>query len=147
MRAEADVVARFYSAAQVGDGEGILAVLHPEFEARTAPGLPCGAGGAFRGPRETLVRVWGAVFAEFDTAPYAETWHETTDGVVVVTGHYRGSVRATGREYEAEFVHLWRVTDGLISWLHQYTDTALWHEALGAELSGRGERGVAESGR
>lgn len=124
------VVARFYSAAQAGDGAAILAVLHEEFVAHTAPGLPCGAGGTFRGPRETLMRVWGAVFAEYDTAPYAEGWHETTDGMVVVTGHYRGAARATGREYEAEFVHLWRVTDGLISWLHQYTDTVRWHEAL-----------------
>ena len=71
-----------------------------------------------------------ALFAEYDTAPYAETWHETDDGLVVVTGHYRGTARSTGRPYEAEFVHLWRVTGGQITWLHQYTDTARWHEAL-----------------
>ncbi|MFI0366353.1 nuclear transport factor 2 family protein [Actinomadura sp. 1N219] len=130
MPAAFDVVSRFYHAAQAGDGAAILDVLHPEFEAHIAPGMPCGAGGAFHGPREALTRVWGAVFAEYDTAPYAEGWHETTDGMVVVTGHYRGASRGTGREYEAEFVHLWRVTDGLISWLHQYTDTLRWHEAL-----------------
>jgi ketosteroid isomerase-like protein len=55
---------------------------------------------------------------------------ETTDGTVVVTGRYQGAARATGRAYEAEFAHLWRVTDGRISWLHQYTDIARWHEAL-----------------
>ncbi|GIH98403.1 nuclear transport factor 2 family protein [Planobispora takensis] len=125
-----DVIDRFYTAARQGDGAGILALLHPEFEARTAPGLPCGAGGVFHGPREALTRVWGAIFAEYDTAPYAESRHETTDGTTVVTGTYRGTARASGRAYEAEFVHLWRVTDGRISWLHQYTDTARWHEAL-----------------
>ncbi|RKS79740.1 hypothetical protein BZB76_1218 [Actinomadura pelletieri DSM 43383] len=130
MSADSDVVARFYSAAQEGDAAGILEVLHPRFEAHTAPGLPCGAGGTFQGPRETLARVWGAVFAEYDTAPFAESRHETTDGMVVVTGRYRGKARGTGRAYEAEFVHLWRVTDGRISWLHQYTDTVPWHEAL-----------------
>ncbi|GAA2288553.1 nuclear transport factor 2 family protein [Actinomadura luteofluorescens] len=125
-----EIVRGFYTAAQAADAAAILALLHPEFEARTAPGLPCGAGGAFRGPEETLARVWGAVFAEFDTAPYAETWHETVDGLVVVTGRYRGTARATGRSYEAEFAHLWRVTEGRISWLHQYTDTARWRDAL-----------------
>ncbi len=30
----------------------------------------------------------------------------------------------------AEFVHLWHVTGGKVSWLHQYTDTARWHEVL-----------------
>ncbi|RBQ17769.1 hypothetical protein DP939_23170 [Spongiactinospora rosea] len=130
MATGSEVVQGFYSAAQAGDGAAILALLHPEFQAHTAPGMPCRAGGTFQGPLETLARVWGAVFAEYDTAPFEETWHETTDGIVVVTGHYRGTARATGRAHQAEFVHLWRVADGRISWLHQYTDTARWHEAL-----------------
>ena len=111
-----EIVRGFYTATQAGDGVALLALLHPDFEAHTA--------------RETLERVWGPVFAAYDTAPYAETWHETADGLVVVTGHYRGKARATGRPYDAEFAHLWRVTDGRISWLHQYTDTARWREAL-----------------
>jgi uncharacterized protein len=130
MTAENEVVKRFYAAAQAGDGTAILAILHPQFQAHAAPGMPCGAGGAFPGPQLALTRLWGAVFRNFDTAPYDETWQETTDGTIVVTGHYRGTARATGRAYEAEFTHLWRVTDGRISWLHQYTDTARWHEAL-----------------
>ncbi|TDC54495.1 DUF4440 domain-containing protein [Actinomadura sp. KC345] len=136
MPAASDVVEAFYSAAQAADAAAILAILHPDFEAHTAPGMPCGAGGTFHGPRETLTRVWGAVFAEYDTAPYAQTWHETADGMIVVTGHYRGAARATARPYEAEFVHLWRVKDGLLSWLHQYTDTSHWHAALRPEAQG-----------
>ncbi|MFG1948626.1 nuclear transport factor 2 family protein [Nonomuraea sp. NPDC048826] len=124
------VVERFYRAAQEGDGAAILTLLHPRFEVHTAPGLPCGAGGSFRGPQEALTRVWGAVYAHYDTAPYPESWHETADGLTVVTGHYRGAARGTGRPHEAEFVHLWRVTEGRLSWLHQYTDTARWYEAL-----------------
>ncbi|TDD11747.1 DUF4440 domain-containing protein [Nonomuraea deserti] len=129
------VVQRFYAAAQAADGAAILTLLHPDFRARTAPGMPCGAGGAFHGPKEALAHVWGAVFADYDTAPYDETWHETTEGIIVVTGHYRGTARATGRAHEAEFVHLWQVTDGRISWLHQYTDTARWHQALAPEAA------------
>jgi len=62
MSAAADIVKRFYPAAQAADGGAILAILHPRFQARIAPGM--------------------------------------------------------------------RVADGRISWLHQYTDTARWHEAL-----------------
>ena len=130
MAAPSEIVKKFYVAAQAADGAAILAILHPEFQAHTAPGLPSGAGGTFHGPQTALDRVWGAVFRDFDTAPYDETWRQTTDGVIVVTGHYRGTARSTGRPYEAEFTHLWRVTDGRISWLHQYTDTARWHQAL-----------------
>jgi ketosteroid isomerase-like protein len=136
MSQASEIVQKWYSAAQAADGEAILAVLHPSFEIHTAPGLPCGAGGSFQGPQEALARVWGAVFAEYDTAPFGETWHETGDGMVVVTGHYRGTARASGRAYEAEFAHLWRVADGRIRWLHQYTDTARWHEALAPQENG-----------
>ncbi|MCC3326696.1 nuclear transport factor 2 family protein [Nocardia abscessus] len=133
MSAKFEVVKGFYRATQTGDGPAILALLHPDFEARTAPGMPCGAGGAFHGPLAAMTRIWGAVARDFETAPYDETWQETTDGTVVVTGHYRGAARGTGREYEAEFVHLWQVDDeGRITRLHQYTDTARWHAALTA---------------
>ncbi|GAA3190545.1 nuclear transport factor 2 family protein [Nonomuraea roseoviolacea] len=130
MSRSTEIVQRFYEATQAGDGAGILAVLHPAFEARTAPGLPCGAGGSFHGPREAMAGIWGPINAAFATAPYAERWHEAADGTVVVAGTYRGVARSTGRAYEAEFVHLWEVADGRISRLHQYTDTARWHEAL-----------------
>ncbi|MGP3929353.1 nuclear transport factor 2 family protein [Nonomuraea sp. KM88] len=59
----------------------------------------------------------------------------TTTAVVERFGHYRGTARATDRAHEAEFVHLWQVTDGRISWLHQYTDTARWHQALSPEAA------------
>lgn len=130
MATASEIVRRFYVAAQAADGAAILAVLHPRLEAHTAPGMPCGAGGTFHGPEKALAHVWGPVFREYNTAPYDETWEETTAGTVVVTGHYRGTARKTGHPYEAEFVHLWRVTDDKISWLHQYTDTASWHAAL-----------------
>ncbi|MGF6888261.1 ketosteroid isomerase-like protein [Nocardia sp. GAS34] len=125
-----DVVKAFYRAAQQHDAAAILAVLHPDFDAHVAPGMPCAAGGSFHGPQQALTRIWGAVFRDFDTAPYDEEWYESGTATIVVTGHYRGTARATGRHYEAEFAHLWRVTDGRIRWLHQYTDTARWHEAL-----------------
>lgn len=130
MPTASEIVKGFYAATQAPDAAALLALLHPDFVAHTAPGMPCGAGGTFHGPQEALTQVWGAVYKTYDTAPYDETWQETADGTVVVTGHYRGTARATGRPYEAEFVHLWRVTDGRISWLHQYTDTARWHQAL-----------------
>ncbi|MGV9409417.1 nuclear transport factor 2 family protein [Nocardia sp. NPDC003693] len=130
MSTATEPVEAFYTAVRSGDAGAILAVLHPDFEIHTAPGLPSGAGGTFHGPHEALTKVWGAVNRDFDTAPRPETWSETADGTIVVTGHYRGTVRATGRVHEAEFAHFWRVDSGRIRWLHQYTDTARWHEAL-----------------
>ncbi|WP_119731386.1 nuclear transport factor 2 family protein [Thermomonospora amylolytica] len=132
MPTASEIVKRFYEFTQSPDPGRIADLLHPDIEVHTAPGLPCGAGGAFHGADAALNGVWIPVYKVFDTAPYDETWQETTDGTVVVTGRYRGTVRATGRAYEAEFVHLWRVIGDRLAWLHQYTDTRLWHEALAA---------------
>jgi uncharacterized protein len=119
-----------YRALQERDVETLLARLHPEFEGRIAPGMPFGVGGVHHGPEAMLAEVWGVVAGAFDTAPYPEAWQTTAEGTVVVTGRYRGTAARTGRVHEAEFVHLWTLRDGQALSLHQYTDTARWHEAL-----------------
>lgn len=124
------LVEEFYRAMEDADAHTMLRVLHPDFEARVAPGMPFGAGGVHHGPKTTLVEVWAAIYQHYEIAPYPASWHETTDGMFVVTGHYRGTARATGRDVEAEFTHLWRVEDGLLRSLHQYTDTFVWRAAL-----------------
>ena len=129
-----EIVRGFYRATQTGDGKALAALIHPDIEARTAPGMPSGAGGAFHGAQDALTRLWGAIYVDFDCAPYDETWAETADGTVVVTGLYRGKARKTGKSFEAEFVHLWRVADGKLIWLRQFTDTVQWNEALGSAL-------------
>ncbi|WP_225730776.1 MULTISPECIES: nuclear transport factor 2 family protein [unclassified Nocardia] len=125
-----DIVKAFYTTIQSHDGTSVSDLLHPELEVRAAPGLPLGLGGAYAGPHDALTRLWGVVHQNFDMAPYDETCQRTTDGTVVVTGHYRGTARETGREFEAEFAHLWQVRDGKLFRLHQYVDTAVLNAAL-----------------
>jgi uncharacterized protein len=57
---------------------------------------------------------------------------------LVVLGRMRGRAKASGRDYEVEFVHVWTMTDGVASRLRAYFDTAPIMAALG-------ERGDADS--
>jgi uncharacterized protein len=50
---------------------------------------------------------------------------------MVVLGRMRGRAKASGREYEVEFVHVWTMTDGVASRLRAYFDTAPIMAALG----------------
>ena len=50
---------------------------------------------------------------------------------LVVLGRMRGRARASGRDYEVEFVHVWTMTDGVASRLRAYFDTAPIMAALG----------------
>lgn len=43
---------------------------------------------------------------------------------VVVVGHFAGRPKATGREYETYWVHVFTMRDGKISNFAEYTDTA-----------------------
>ncbi|MEV6767342.1 nuclear transport factor 2 family protein [Nocardia sp. NPDC051030] len=128
--ANREIVEQFYRATQAGDGEGILASLHPRFEARVAPGLPSVAGAKFHGPKAALTGCWGPVAQDYRIAPFAERWIDAPGDIVIVTGHYRGEARATGHPVEAEFAHIWRVSEGKIIHLHQFTDTWQWRTAL-----------------
>jgi ketosteroid isomerase-like protein len=50
---------------------------------------------------------------------------------MVVLGRMRGRAKASGREYEVGFVHVWTMTDGVASRLRAYHDTAAIMAALG----------------
>jgi uncharacterized protein len=43
---------------------------------------------------------------------------------VVALGHYRWRVKSTGREWEADWAHVFTIRDGKVSKMHEYTDTA-----------------------
>ncbi|MEU0503349.1 nuclear transport factor 2 family protein [Nocardia sp. NPDC005998] len=127
-----DVVDKFYKATQSGDAAAILAALHPRFEGWVAPGMPSVEVTQAHGPEAALAGIWGPVFRDFAIAPFAEEWFDGQYDTVIVTGHYRGTARATGKHVTAEFAHIWHIADGKLLALHQYTDTWYWREALSA---------------
>ena len=43
---------------------------------------------------------------------------------VVAHGHYAWHVKATGRDFEGDYVHIWTVEGGKVTRFQEYTDTA-----------------------
>lgn len=111
------------------DPERLAALLHPDVVFDIADGLPY--GGRHHGVPAVLQHVWGAVAEDFEVEPVPEELLSVGDDAVLALGMYRGRARATGRELAAGFAHLWTVTDGRVSRLRHYTDTARWCDALG----------------
>jgi uncharacterized protein len=50
---------------------------------------------------------------------------------LIVLGRMRGRAKASGRDYEVEFVHVWTMTDGMASRVRAFFDTAPIMAALG----------------
>jgi 2-(1,2-epoxy-1,2-dihydrophenyl)acetyl-CoA isomerase len=131
MGTSADLAARLYTALAAGDGAELDALLHPDFRGRLADGMPFGIGGAHDGPDAMRRDGWGAIGRRFTARAEPSGFQPLADGRLLVTGRYTGRGRHGGGRLDAGFAHVIEVTDGRISALEQYTDTAAWAAAAG----------------
>lgn len=125
----AELAERLYDALATGDRDTLDALLHPEFEGRLADGMPGGVGGAHHGPEAMRRNGWGGIARLFAARAEPGRFLPLADGRLLVTGRYTGAGRRGGGPLDAAFAHLITVTDGRISALEQYTDTAAWARA------------------
>ena len=127
--AAVDLVRRSYDAFARDDMDAVMADMHPEIEWHQAQGLP--HGGLYRGLDEVRRNI-------FD--PLDEQWWDefTADpdefldagSEVVVVGRYRGIAKATRKQLDVPFVHIWTVRDNKAIRFRQFLDTAGWVNSL-----------------
>lgn len=125
------LVRQLYAALAAGDGERIGELLSPDFQGSLADGMPLGIGGRKSGIYAMRDNGWWAIGRAFSVRAQPDQWIPCADGRLLVTGRYVGRARSTGLAFEADFAHLWSAADGRLASLHQFTDTAQWHAALG----------------
>ena len=91
-------------------------------------------GGEHRGAEAMQRNLWWKIGKHFKVEAQPDELRVLDDGDLLVTGHYRGVARRSGRALDAEFTHVLRFDqDGRITSLRQLTDTAAWIDALGAD--------------
>ncbi|MFC5995025.1 enoyl-CoA hydratase-related protein [Pseudonocardia hispaniensis] len=127
--ADAEVARRLYDALAAGDTASLGDLLAPEFVGRLADGMPVGVGGEHKGPDEMWRAGWGEIGRHFAVRAVPERFHTVEGGRLLVLGRYRGSGRRGGAELDAGFAHLLTLSEGRITALEQFTDTALWRQA------------------
>lgn len=91
--------------------------------------MPFAIGGEHEGAEAMRRDGWGAIGRHFATVAEPERFLPLEDGRLLVTGRYAGRGRRGGGPVDAGFAHLITITDGRISALEQYTDTAHWAAA------------------
>lgn len=117
-----------YGAFASGDIPAVLAILDPKIEWTEAKGFPY--GGTYVGPEEVLVNVFMKLGTEWNGYSAKPTEYIDAGERVVVLGQYSGSYKATGRNFTADFAHVWTFKNGKAVKFVQYTDTVLVREAL-----------------
>lgn len=124
-----DIVKRSYDAFARHDLDAVLGDMHPEIEWHQAQGLP--HGGLYRG----LAAVRKNIFDPLDEDWWDEFTAEPEEFLdagsqVVVVGRYRGAAKATRKQLDVPFVHIWTLDADKAIRFRQYLDTAGWVEAL-----------------
>jgi ketosteroid isomerase-like protein len=125
------VVEQFYSAVAAGDLPTALAILGERVEWNEAPGMPYRDERPYRGATEVAERVLGPINADVAalTLEIRELLELGRD--VAVIGRYAGKARASGRQVDQAFVHVWTLdADGGVERFRQHTDTERFAGAL-----------------
>ena len=123
-----DLIRGAYDAFAKGDVPTVLGFLSPDINWTEAEGFPY--GGTYVGPRAVLENVFMRLGTEWEG--FAAVPHEFIDGgdSVVALGKYSGTYKATGKSFQADFAHVWKMKDGKAVKFVQYVDTALVQRAL-----------------
>lgn len=117
-----EIVGAFFGAFGAGDIPGAMALLTPDVRWKLhATDIPW--GGTFTGPSGV-----GDFFAKFgaNVEPIEMTPNSMSeaDGLVYVRGIERSKVKATGKEYAVEWVHVISTANGKIATFDEYLDSA-----------------------
>jgi ketosteroid isomerase-like protein len=87
------------------------------------------------GPRRGRSRVeqfFKAAAAAFDVEAFQPDEFLVAGDTIVVLGHERMKMRATGLLVEANWAHIWRLRQGRVVRFREYSDTAAWEAAFEA---------------
>jgi len=114
-------VRRIYTAINRGDIDELAADVAHDIEWSVPDFVPW--GGTRHGPDG--IRAFADLFQDHVEGNWADPddFLEAEDRVVVL-GRLRGRARATGQAFEVGFVHVWTLSDGAVSHLRAFYDTA-----------------------
>lgn len=121
-------MAKLYEAFAMHDVPTVVAGMDPGIVWNEAENFPYADENPYIGPDAVVNGVFGRLGAEWDNFRLEMTqFHELDSDGVLVTGRYRGTYKATGKQLDAQFAHVWKLKDTLAVSFQQYTDT--WQAA------------------
>jgi ketosteroid isomerase-like protein len=123
-----DSVKSLYQAFAEGDIPSVLGFLSRDIEWTEAEGFPY--GGTYHGPQSVLMDVFMRLGTEWEG--FASVPDEFIDGgdTIVALGKYSGMYKKTGKSFQANFAHVWKMQDGKAIRFIQYVDTLLVNRAV-----------------
>ena len=129
-----EMVRGLYDSFAKGDVPAVLGAFDPSIEWMEAENLPVFAeGNPYRGPKAVAEGVFMRIpqyFNDFRVNP-----EKIIDGgdTVVVLGRYVATGKTTNVPLNAQFVHVWTVSNGKLTRFQQFADTAQFQRVIGVK--------------
>ena len=115
-----------YAAFGRNDPSVLFGAMDPAINWIQAEGNPLADRNPYVGPQAVGEGVFGRLLAAIDN--FTAVPDAIIDGGdhVVAYGRYRGTHKASGAAFDAQYCHVYRFRDGKAVTFQQYTDTAQW---------------------
>jgi hypothetical protein len=123
-QANADLIRNLYAAFARGDAPAVLAAMDSGIVWNEAENFPYADRNPYVGPSAIAEGLFFRLATEWEQFQAIPDEIFDAGDTTVVLGRYRGTYKATGKSIDAQFAHIWRVTDGRVTGFQQYTDTA-----------------------
>jgi ketosteroid isomerase-like protein len=117
-----------YEAFAKGDIPAVIGFLSTDIGWTEAEGFPY--GGTYIGPDAVLSGVFMRLGTEWEGfAAIPDEFIDAGDTIVVL-GKYSGKYKSTGKSFQANFAHVWKIQGGKAIKFVQYVDTLIVQRAL-----------------
>ena len=128
-RENVQIVKRIYAAFGIGDLAAILNLMADDVDWLSFGSATIPWAGRLFG-HKGVEQFFKAAAATFDVEVFQPEEFLDAGDTVVVLGHERMKVRATGRRVQVSWAHIWKLHQGRVVRLRDYTDTAAWEVGL-----------------
>ena len=123
MSANAQLIQSLYDAFARGDAASVLGALDSQVVWNEAENIEYADRNPYVGPQAVAEGVFGRLMTDWDGFSVTPQRYVSEGDVVVVTGRYRATHKATRTPLDAQFVHVWTIRDGRVVEFQQHADT------------------------
>jgi ketosteroid isomerase-like protein len=126
-----EIIQNLYVEFAKGDVPAVLQRFDPKIVWNEAENFPYADGNPYTGPQAVLEGVFARIGAEWEYWNLTDqTYYEVNSGEIIVTGRYKAKNKMTSKEIDVQFVHMWTLSEGLVTKFQQYADTYQTVEAM-----------------
>ena len=118
------IITNLYKSFEKGDVPAVLASLDEKVVWNEAENFPYADGNPYIGPDAVLNGVFARIGEDWNNFKLTNIQlSEMKNGMVLATGRYMGKYKKNNAPLNAQFAHVWNLTNGKASKFQQYADT------------------------